>query len=374
MKGRAWAEISVSNLIHNYKLIKSFVKNTTKVCCSVKANGYGHGAVRVAKEYEKLGVDYFAVATLQEAIELRNENIKTPILILGYTPVCYAEKLVDNNITQTVYSYEYALELNNVLKQKGLKLKAHLKLDTGMGRLGFKCLGNNDNELDKALEICGLKAFDFEGVFSHFSVADENVTQVEFTKSQFDNFLKGVKYLNDRGVNFKIRHVSNSGAIFNYPEYQLDMVRAGISLYGLSPSATMVGANNLKQVMALKTAVANVKEVSINQSVGYGRAFIADKPTKIATLSIGYADGVWRRNANLPLEVVINGNTARSVGRICMDQLMVDVTGLNVNIGDEVIVFGNGGVSTQDFAKKNETITYEIVCAVGKRVERIYVD
>ena len=374
MKGRAWAEISVSNLIHNYKLIKSFVKNTTKVCCSVKANGYGHGAVRVAKECEKLGVDYFAVATLQEAIELRNENIKTPILILGYTPVCYAEKLVKYLLTQSVYSHEYALELNNALKQKGLKLKAHLKLDTGMGRLGFKCLGNGDNELDKALEICGLKTFDFEGVFSHFSVADENFTQAEFTKSQFDNFLKGVKYLNDRGVNFKIRHVSNSGAIFNYPEYQLDMVRAGISLYGLSPSATTIGANKLKQVMALKTAVANVKEVSINQSIGYGRAFIADKPTKIATLSIGYADGVWRRNANLPLEVVINGNTAHSVGRICMDQLMVDVTGLNVNIGDEVIIFGNGGVSIKDFAKKNETITYEIVCAVGKRVERIYVD
>ena len=365
MKGRAWAEISINNVKHNFNVIKNRLSSKTKICCSIKSNGYGHGAIRLAKEYEKLGADYFAVSNFFEGLELRRSNIKTPIIILGYTPIFLAKRLVKYNLTQTIYSYDYALALSKELSKENLTLKAHLKLDTGMGRLGFRCLGDSFNELDIAYKVCKLKTFDFEGVFTHFSVADELKTGKEFTKKQFKNFITGVNYLKERGVEFKIKHVSNSAGVFNYPNFELDMVRVGISLYG-------VGGSELKEVLTLKSVISNVKNIKKGDSVSYGRDFIAKKDMKIATIPIGYADGVLRSNAKT-LKVMVNGSLAHAVGRICMDQLMINASNINVKIGDEVIIFGKGGISVLEFAKNNKTIPYEILTSISQRVERVYI-
>lgn len=365
MKGRAWAEINVSSVKHNFNVIKNRLSTKTKICCSIKSNGYGHGAKRLAKEFENLGADYFAVSNFLEAIELRCNNIKTPIIILGYTPAYLAKRLVKYNLTQTIYSYDYALALLKELERENLILKAHLKLDTGMGRIGFRCLGENLNELDIACKVCKLKNFSFEGVFTHFSVADEIKSGKDFTIKQFNNFLYGVKYLEDRGVKFKIKHASNSAGVFNYLSFNLDMVRVGISLYG-------VGSSELKEVMTLKTVISHIKKVEKGDSISYGRDFIAKKDTIVATLPIGYADGVLRKNAKT-LKVMVNGSQAPVVGRICMDQLMIDVSQINVKIGDEVIIFGKGGVSIEEFAQNNKTIPYEILTNISQRVERVYI-
>ena len=366
---RVWAEIDLNAIDFNFNSIRTILAPTTKICCVIKANGYGHGGVKLAHEYQRLGADYLAVATAEEGLSLRKAKVDLPILVLGYVPLCYARRLAKNNITLTIYSYEYGIALSRHAKKFGYKIKAHLKLDTGMGRIGFRCLNSRYDELNKAYKICTLPNVFCEGIYTHFASADECG---DYTKRQYENFCFGIKFLSDRGINFNVKHCSNSSAILRYPDFQMDMVRAGIILYGLSPSPSF-GSGVFKPTMTLKSQIINVKQVYSGESVGYGRQFIAKSKTKVATLSVGYADGLARNNYKIPLTVVINGKTAPIIGKVCMDQLMVDVTNVNCKTGDSVTIFGGDSVQVKDIASSFDTIDYEVVCALSDRVKRVFV-
>lgn len=372
IKRRAWAEISLNNAEHNFRAIKE--KVNSKICCVIKANAYGHGAVELAKLYERLGADFFAVSNIEEALQLRNNGISLPILVLGYTSAECAEVLAKNDIIQCVFSYEYGLSLAKVAREKKVKVKIHIKLDTGMGRIGFVCRDGND-EINKIAEICKLDSLEAEGVFMHFAVADEGVDGEKFTREQFNNFSEITEQLSKLGVEFKIKHCANSAAVFDYPEYHLDMVRAGVVLYGLQPSEKIKNKTDLKPVMSLNSVISHIKTVEKGQTVSYGRTYKADTSTKIATVPIGYADGFRRSNGQGKYSLSVNGKMAQIVGRICMDQLMIDVTNIDCKIGDKVLIFGENQPFTADrLAKINNTINYEIVCDVGERVPRAFVE
>ncbi len=370
---RLWTEINLDNLIYNFESVKSHVSDKTKICCVVKANAYGHHAPRVAKCLEEAGADYFAVSNIEEAIQLRNAGINAPILILGYTPVECANVLAEYDISQCVYSYEYAREISQFASKLNCEIKIHIKIDTGMGRIGFQY----DKKLSVCSEIsdvCKMSGLIPEGIFTHFSVSDMGECGADITHRQYDKFLQIVNDLEQAGIVFKYRHCANSAATMDYPDYGLNMVRVGIVLYGLLPSDRMINVPKLKPVMSLKTVISHVKEVNIGDTISYGGDFVADKQMKIATVPMGYADGFWRSNVRSNLPVIIKGDPARIVGRICMDQLMLDVTDiLDVNMGDEVTVFGEGAYSVDDFAKANGTINYEIICSVGRRVPRVFI-
>ena len=373
---RTWAEISLDAVIHNFKEIKSKTGNA-KICCVVKADGYGHGAVMLSQVYEKLGADFFAVSNIDEGIELRDAGCTLPILILGYTPVTDASRLAQYNISQAVFSLGYAQALSDECTKAGVSVKIHIKADTGMSRIGFMCqqFPRDDNSIKEICEACALPNLIPEGLFTHFCVSDEGDEGRGFTQKQYDNFTYVRKALESEGLNIEICHCSNSGAIEDYGDTYCDMVRAGIILYGLAPSPKLFGKLNLRPAMTLKTSVAYVKELKKGADISYGRIFTAPKDMKIATVPIGYADGFVRSNAENGY-MLVNGQKAKIVGRICMDQTMLDVTDIDyVEQGDEVVVFGTGehGEPTADLIAKNtDTINYEVVCLVGKRVPRIY--
>lgn len=374
---RTWAEISLEAIRYNFKEIKSRIDGKAKICCVIKADGYGHGAVEVAHLYEKLGADFFAVSNIDEGIEIRNSGCTLPMVILGYTPVNDAKRLSEHNISQAVFSLEYAKSLSEECLKNKCTVKIHIKIDTGMSRIGFMCqeFPRDDNSIQEIKEACNLPNLELEGLFTHFCVSDEADEGREFTHNQYDKFRHVKEQLESSGLNIKICHCSNSGAIEDYSETYCDMVRAGIILYGLAPSGKLQGKLDLIPAMTLKTAVAYVKELKKGSTVSYGRTFTAEKDMKIATVPIGYADGYIRNNAKDGY-MLVNGKKAKIVGRICMDQTMLDVTDIeNVNTGDEVIVFGTGenGEPTADLIAQNtDTINYEVVCLVGKRVPRIY--
>ena len=373
---RTWAEISLDAVIHNFKEIKSKTGNA-KICCVVKADGYGHGAVMLSQVYEKLGADFFAVSNIDEGIELRDAGCTLPILILGYTPVTDASRLAQYNISQAVFSLGYAQALSDECTKAGVSVKIHIKADTGMSRIGFMCqqFPRDDNSIKEICKACALPNLIPEGLFTHFCVSDEGDEGRGFTQKQYDNFTYVRKALESEGLNIEICHCSNSGAIEDYGDTYCDMVRAGIILYGLAPSPKLYGKLNLRPAMTLKTSVAYVKELKKGADISYGRTFTAPKDMKIATVPIGYADGFVRSNAENGY-MLVNGQKAKIVGRICMDQTMLDVTDIDyVEQGDEVVVFGTGehGEPTADLIAKNtDTINYEVVCLVGKRVPRIY--
>ncbi len=367
---RTWAEISIPNVIHNYKILKARLSSKTKVCCVVKANAYGHGAVELSREYEKLGADFLAVSNIEEALALREGGIGLPILILGYTDPRCAGLLRTNNIKQCVFSMEYASALNHYAKSAGVKVDVHIKLDTGMGRLGFLC---EDKMLDEIVEIHKMDSVSLEGIFTHFASADEGKSGEEYTRLQADKFKNAIAYLENKGIKFEIKHCANSAAAVDYPEMQMDMVRLGIVLYGCQ-SDKMSNRIDLKPVMSLKSVVSHIKTLPENMSLSYGREYFTKKKTKVATVSIGYADGLWRSNYRNQLHVLVGSHSVPIIGRVCMDQCMVDITGCDdVKIGDEVEIFGfQEGHRVEDIARLNSTISYEILCDVGARVPRIY--
>ncbi len=373
---RTWAEISLDAVKHNFNVIKSKTGGA-KLCCVVKADGYGHGAVELAGVYEELGADWFAVSNIDEGIELRDSGIGLPILILGYTPVKDARRLAQYDISQAVFSLGYARSLSDECQKEGVKVKIHIKADTGMSRIGFMCqqFPRDEYSIKEICEACALPNLVAEGLFTHFCVSDEGEEGRAFTERQYENFIHVKNALDAAGLNIKLCHCSNSGAIEDYDFAYCDMVRAGIILYGLAPSPKLRGKLDLKPVMTLKTSVAYVKELKKGADISYGRTFTAPKDMKIATVPIGYADGYVRANAAKGY-MLINGQKAKIVGRICMDQTMLDVTDIDyVAQGDEVIVFGTGekGEPTADsIAENTDTINYEVVCLVGKRVPRIY--
>ena len=371
---RTWAEIQLSSVRHNFEVIRLQVGNDVKICCVIKANAYGHGAVQLARVYEKLGADFFAVSNIEEAMQLRHSNITLPILILGYTDPRCALLLSTNDISQCVFSKEYGERLSEQAVKDDCSVKIHIKLDTGMGRIGFPCRKENRLPISEISGVCKLQGLIPEGIFTHFASADEGGFGEDFTKHQFMCFMKTIEELNHSGVNFQIKHCANSAAIFEYPEMHLDMVRAGVVLYGLQPSSELRNRGDLEQVMTLHSVITHIKTVEKEDSISYGREYVAEEPRRVATISIGYADGLWRSNAKENLMIEIEGQFAPVIGRICMDQCMIDVTDLNnVQVGTQVTIYGLTPKNSIDsIAKRNNTINYEIVCALGERVPRVY--
>lgn len=321
---------------------------------------------------------FFAVSNIDEGIEIRKSGSKLPIVILGYTPVSEAENLAEYDISQAVFSLEYAKELSEKCVEEDCICKMHIKVDSGMSRIGFMCqeFPRDEYSIEEICEACCLPNLEVEGLFTHFCVSDEDAEGREFTNKQYENFIHVRDSLKKRGVDISVVHCSNSGAIEDYPETCCDMVRAGIILYGLAPSSKLADRLDLVPAMTLKTVVAFVKEVQKGATISYGRTFTADRKMKIATVPIGYADGFIRQNAKDGY-MTVNGKKAKIVGRICMDQTMLDVTDIeDVKTGDEVVVFGtgeNGEPTADSLAENTGTINYETVCLVGKRVPRIYI-
>lgn len=336
----------------------------------MKANGYGHGAVQLSKLYEKMGADYLAVSNIEEAIQLRTNGIGIPILILGYTdPRCVSE-LAIYNITQCAFSYDYVKALSENAVARDVTVKIHIKLDTGMGRIGFRCL---NGELNMAERVCKMSGIVCEGIFTHFSSADEGEAGRKYTLSQFERFINAINYLETRGIKFTIRHCANSAAIFDYPEMHLDMVRAGIVLYGLLPSNMLCTPTELKQVMTLKIIIDHIKTVHKGDCISYDREYQADQEARVATIPIEYADGYWRSNFQNHMVVEVEGKLAPIIGRVCMDQCMIDVSNIpEAIVNSKVVVYGTSeDVSIDHIARANGTINYEMVCAVGERVPRV---
>lgn len=369
---RTWTEIDLSNLEHNYRALRAMLPQGCRFLGVVKADAYGHGAVQVARRLETLGAEYLAVACLDEALELRQARITTPILILGYTPTERAEALLDNGITQTVYDVEMARALSNAAAAAGKTLKIHVKADTGMSRLGWLCGGEDQSAAAEAIaQVCALPGLEAEGIYTHFANADGDE---DYTMLQFTRFLDLLEALKERGITFAIRHCAASAAALKFPCTHLDMVRPGIALYGHYPDPSCEGLDGpgLRPVMTLKTRVASVKTVPAGTPVSYGCTHVLARETKLAALTIGYADGLPRLCSD-KLEVLIGGQRAPIVGRICMDMCMADVTGLDVAPGDEVEVFGEH-LPIEDVAALAGTIQYELLCAVSPRVHRAYLD
>ena len=370
---RTWAEIDIDCLRFNYNQIRRCVSENSEICCVVKANGYGHNALRVARELSALGASWFAVSNIEEALQLRYGGITASVLILGYTPINCATLLAENDISQCVYSYEYAKELA-LANQSEKKIKIHIKIDTGMGRIGFSAIDTYDamTSVDEIFDICSLDALETEGIFTHFAISDAGKSGEDYTRRQYENFMNIVDSLGAKGVSFKYKHCSNSAAVFEYPEYQMDMVRAGIVLYGLLP-ADEVKAPELRPVMSLKSVISFVKNVKRGTSLSYGCEYVAERDMRIATVPIGYAYGFFRTNFSGGGKVMVNGVEADIVGRVCMDQMMIDVSSVDsVNMGDEVLIFGREGITADTLARINGTINYEIICAVGERVPRVF--
>ncbi len=376
---RTWAQISLNRIEHNYKVIREQISDRTKLCCVIKADAYGHGALEFAELYEQLGADFFAVSNLEEALQLRIGGIKLPILILGYTPASYAKELSDNNISQAILSLEYAKELSESAKTFGVCVKSHIKIDTGMSRIGIMCQDTKrDNAPEEVMEIFSLSNLEIEGIFTHFAVSDEKESGEEYTLHQIECFEYIINSLKENGIDTDkiIKHCSNSAAIMDYKSAHMDMVRAGIILYGLSPSSKLKGQIALKPAMEIKSVVAHIKDVEAGTTISYGRTFEAEKKMKIATVPIGYADGYIRNLAN-DAYMIVKGKKAKVVGRICMDQCMIDISEIEgVKVGDTVTVVGKTGnteITMDDVASWTGTINYEVVCLVGKRVPRVYV-
>ena len=370
MNTRTWAEINMDALTENIKNIRSITNKNSMVMAVVKADAYGHGAVNVAKLLLKNGADRLAVADLDEAIELRHSGISAEILILGASFDEDCSSLVKHNITPAVFSYDFAKKLSTEAIKQGKQAKIHVKIDTGMSRIGFVSGDSNEEICDEILKISKLPNIFIEGIFSHFATSDEK--DKSYTEKQFSEFLSVCNLLKEKGLDIPIRHIANSAAIMMYPETHLDMVRAGIILYGFYPSED-VNKDRLKlrHVMTLKSRITLIKEIE-NRGVSYGKTYIAHNKTKIATIPVGYADG-YTRLLNNKAKIIANGETVDVIGRICMDQCMIDVTNVhNINTGDEVIIFGEDIVTADDIAMSLGTINYEIVCMISRRIPRIY--
>lgn len=368
----AWAEVNLDNLAHNMREVRRLAGKQSMVTAVIKADGYGHGAVKIAQTLLDNGADRFAVAVLDEAIELRNAGFKTPILILGYTQPERAEETVRFDLEQAVYSIEAAEALSKEAEVQGKIAQLHIKIDTGMGRIGLQA---NEEAIDIISRIHGLPNINIKGIFTHFAVADE--TDKSYTEKQFKKFKWICDRLEEKDIKIEIKHCGNSATIIDLPDMHLNMVRAGIVLYGLAPSKDVqLEKLTLKEVMSLKVRITHIKEIEAGESVSYGRKFIANEKVKIASLPIGYADG-YTRLLSGKAEALVNGKRVPVVGRICMDQCMIDVTDIeNVRVGDEVVLFGgqkDGFISIDEIAEKLGTINYEVVCMIARRVPRVYV-
>jgi alanine racemase len=371
MNRPVWAEIDLKALENNVRELRRVINPDAQMMAIVKANGYGHGVEPVSRVALQSGASWIGVALLQEAIMLREKGINAPILILGYTPIEDIKDVIRNDISQTIFTWEDALAAASTADQMGKKARVHVKIDTGMGRLGFKA---NPETVDIIYRLAHLPGLDVEGIYTHFATADES--DKTFVEEQFARFQQLLKQLAARHVYIKWRHCANSAAALDLPYTHLDMVRPGIAIYGHYPSAYVrQDLVNLTPVMTLKAKVAFVKEVPEKCSISYGRTFCTKEKTNIATVPLGYGDGYSRLLSNRG-EVLVRGRRAPIVGRVCMDQLMIDVGRIpGVQQGDEVVLLGSQGdetITVDELAGHMGTINYEVLCLISERVPRIY--
>lgn len=365
----AWAEVDLDALANNVREVRRLTDSGAEILAAVKADAYGHGAAMASKTFLENGADRLGVAALTEALELRRAGIEAPILNLGYTPDADYETLIENNVSATIYTPRQAEALNEAAGRLGVVAKAHVKVDTGMGRLGFQ---PSSGAVRAIAEIDALPSVELEGVFTHFAISD--AADKTYTRHQYELFTWVLAELRKLGVEPPIRHVSNSAAIIDLPEYALDMVRPGIMLYGYEPGPDVdLKRVSLKPAMALKARLSNVKAVAEGAGISYGITYKAKHPSIIGTLPIGYADGYRRALSNRGW-VDFHGVKAPIVGRVCMDQCMIDLTDAGAaEIGDEVTLFGGGcAPSVDEMAAQLDTISHEVTCAIARRVPRVF--
>ena len=377
------AEIDLQAIAHNVRELRRITRSKARLMVAVKGNAYGHGAVKIAQTAIAHGVDAFGVARIEEGVELRKAGLDAPILIFGYTAPSLTPRLIDYALTQTVYALDTAQALSAAAQRLGQTLKIHLKVDTGMGRLGLlpdsgrsspSDLPASGRALKEVLQIHQLPGLKLEGIFTHFASADS--ADKTFAHQQLSRFTRFLTELEKAGVDGLIRHAANSAAIIDLPESHLDMVRAGISLYGLYPSDEVAKDKiNLIPAMTLKARIIHLKQVAAGFKVSYGSTYTAPVPTTIATVPVGYADGYSRLLSNRG-QMLVHGRRAPIVGRICMDLTMLDVGHIaDVHLDDEVVVFGRQGkaiLSADEVAALIDTINYEIVAALTARLPRVY--
>lgn len=368
---RVQAVINLDNIRHNVAAMKSLVDKDKKMLAVIKADAYGHGAVEVAHALNDM-VDFFAVAFIDEAIELRNAGFKKPILILGYTDPEDYKLLIDFDVRPAIYDVDDARKLSETAVGKGAKAKIHIKVDTGMGRIGFSC---DDAGVKHIEEISRMPGIEIEGMFTHYAKADE--LDKTAAKGQLDKFRWINRQLEDKHIHIPIRHISNSAGIMEMDNSDFDMVRSGIVTYGLYPSEEVdKSIVDLRPAMSLTSKVIFVKDVKAGTGIGYGWSYIADHDIRVATVSAGYADGYPRAQSNIG-RVIIHGQYAPIIGRVCMDQFMVDVSHIDdVKVRDDVILIGRAGdkvITVEEVAEPANSFNYELVCNISRRVPREYI-
>ncbi len=371
----AWIEINLDALRKNFRNLKKCVAGNAGFMAVIKADGYGHGVEKVAETLLDEGVDRLAIVTVEEGIELRELGFNdVPILMLGHTPEEDVQDIIEYNLIPTVYRYDQAAKLNKAAEKTGVRVPVHIKIDTGMGRLGFIPGETAIKEITRILELPGIYV---EGIFSHLATADR--VDNDFVREQFTKFQGVVKELEQKGINIPIKHLANSGATINYPEMHLDMVRPGTSLYGLYPGPETAANTDVKlyPVMEAKAELIHIKEVSPGTPVSYSSTFVAERDSVIGVVPMGYVDGVYRVLANRG-EVLVKGQRCPIVGNICMDHFMVDLTDLaEVNRRDEVVFFGRQGdemITADEVGEIVGTISIEVVNRMGHRMPRFYED
>ena len=367
---RVQANINLDAIHDNVKAAKSLTKKGTKLMAIIKADAYGHGAIRVAETLDDIA-DAYGVAILEEGIELRQAGVTKPILILGYTPAPQYEAMIKYDITTAVFKYDMAKNISDTAVRLGKEAQVHIKLDTGMSRIGFK---QDDESLETIKRIAELPGISITGCFTHFSRMDEK--DKTKAKEQFKRYIDFTKRIEDAGINIPIKHVSNSAGIIEMPEVNLDMVRDGISIYGMYPSEE-VNKDRLKLTPAMEiiSYISFIKTLEKGVEIGYGGTYTTKRETKVATIPVGYADGYPRSLSNKGC-ILINGQRAPIIGRICMDQFMVDVTDIeDVHENDKVTLIGHdkdGYISIEEMADLSGSFNYEFVCDIGKRVPKVY--
>lgn len=368
----AWVEIDKEKALHNFLEVRRAAGKDRKVCAVVKADSYGMGSIELSKLYVQNGVDMLAVAVIGEALELRSEIKDIDILVLGYTPEIYFDDALLNNITLTIYNYEHVQALNNIAKEMNKTANIHIKVETGMNRLGFLPTNENADIVSKINELENIKIM---GAYSHFARADE--IDKTAAHKQANRFISFMDMLSERNVNIPIKHIANSAAIIDLPEYHFDMVRPGIILSGFYPSDE-VNKNEyiFKPCVTLKAKIANIKVLEAGEGIGYGHLFNTTKSTVVGTIPLGYADGYSRLLSNKGY-VVVNNIKCNILGKVCMDQFMIDLSEVqNPQIGDEAIIYGDGtdgAMTAEDVANMRGTISYEVLTNLGKRLPRKYI-
>ena len=362
-----WAEVNLKRIAHNFKEIKKLIASRVKVMVCVKADAYGHGLIPVAKKLVSCGADYLGVASIDEGIALRENHIRTPVLILGMILSRDIVPLIRYNLTPTVCTKELAQALDSLGRSIGRRINVHIKVDTGMGRLGVLY----KDAMGFIQRVQRLRFVNVEGIFTHFPLADSDS---RFTFRQIEMFAKLVEKLSRAGIRIPLVHAANSMGVIGYKSSHFNMVRPGLAIYGLYPRPDL--KIKLKAVLSLKTKVIFEKNVPAKFGISYGHDYFTRKPARIITLPIGYGDG-YPRNLSNRASVLIRGRRFLICGRICMDQIMVDVGRNKVEVGDEVVLIGRQGVNkitAEELACLAQTISYEIVCGLGTRIPRIYLD